>query len=148
LFSDLKIIFKKEIIICLHPKNVDKMIMRSFRNYKIVKYRTPEIINNSYLILFHDSSAALDAILLEKNILCIKSKILGNYWNDRIDQYANKLNLPIINIDKVYNINKSKLLKKISLSKKNLRKYAKENLQIDNNNIGQDKVVKVIKKFI
>ena len=28
------------------------------------------------------------------------------------------------------------------------KKYAKENLQIDNNNIGQDKVVKVIKKFI
>ena len=148
LFSDLKIIFKKKIIICLHPKNVDKMIKRSFRNYKIVKYKTPEIINNSYLILFHDSSAALDAILLEKNILCIKSEILGNYWNDRIDQYVNKLNLPIINIDKIYDINKSKLLKKISVSKKNLRKYAKENLQIDNNNIGQDKVIKVIKKFI
>ena len=100
------------------------------------------------MVLFHDSSAALDAILLKKNLLCIKSKILGNYWNDRINQYANKLNLPVINLDTEYKLEKKKLLKKFFYSKKKYSTYQKNNLQIDGNKIGENKVIEILKKNI
>ena len=97
------------------------------------------------MILFHDSSAALNAILLNKKLLCIKSKILGNYWNDRIKQYEKILDLPIINLDDEYKLEKSKLIKKFSQSNKKYKKYLRNNLQIDGDRLGEDKVMKILK---
>tara|TARA_B100001540_G_scaffold196247_1_gene172827 strand:+ start:714 stop:1943 length:1230 start_codon:yes stop_codon:yes gene_type:complete len=147
LFDLLKLIFKKKILICLHPKNKDPMIGKIFKNYDMVKFKTPEIIRKSYIVLFHDSSAALDAIILKKNLLCIRSKILGNYWNDRIDQYIKKLDLPYINLDKEYKVNKKTLFKKFRSARIKQQKYIINNLQIDNNKLGEDKVIEIIKKF-
>jgi len=147
LFDLLKLIFKKKILICLHPKNKDPMIGKIFKNYDMVKFKTPEIVRKSYLVLFHDSSAALDAIILKKNLLCIRSKILGNYWNDRIDQYIKKLDLPYINLDQEYKINKITLLKNFRSAKIKQNKYIINNLQIDKNKLGENKVIEIIKKF-
>ncbi len=80
-------------------------------------------------------------------MICLKSEILGNYWNDRIDQYTNKLGLPFINLGKNYFINKSQLLKKFSSSEIKQKKYALNNLQIDNNKLGENKIIEVIKKM-
>ena len=147
LFIHLNKIFKKKVIICLHPKNNDKYIYKIFKNYKITKYNTPEIIKNSFLVLFHDSSAALDSILLKKNMLCLKSEILGIYWSDRVNQYAKELGLPSIVLGNKYLINKTDLLKQFSISKIKQKKYTLKNLNIDKNKIGEDKVVGIIKKI-
>ena len=148
LFNNISILFKKDILICLHPKNSDKRFRKIFKKYKIIKYQTPKTIKDSYIILFHDSSAALDAILLKKSLLCIKSKILGNYWNDRIKQYSKKLDLPTIDLDLEYSLQRSWLLKKFSNSKKKYQEYSKNNLQIDGNKMGEEKVIQVLKKYI
>ena len=147
LFAYLTKIYNKKIIICLHPKNSDKYIYKNFKEFKILKYRTSEIIKDSYIILFHDSSAVLDAILMKKKIICIKSNILGNFWGQRIDWYTDILSLPSIELNKRYSINKSKLLKKFTLSRIKQKKYILKNLQIDKNKTGSRKIIDVINKI-
>ena len=37
------------------------------------------MIKNANIVIFHESSAALDAVLLKKNIINLQSNLLGNY---------------------------------------------------------------------
>jgi len=146
LFIHLNKIFKKKVVICLHPKNNDGAIYKNFKKYKIIKYKTTETIRNSYIVLSHDSSATLDAILMKKNIICINSYILGNYWSERVNWYANILGLPSIELNKSYSINKNKLLKEFSLPKTKQKKYILKNLQTDKDKAGARKIIDVINK--
>ena len=41
------------------------------------------MIKNSHIVIFHESSAALDAVLLKKNIINLQSKLLeATYQKD------------------------------------------------------------------
>ena len=41
-------ILKKKIVICIHPKNNDKLFYKCFKNFKIRKYATSKIISKSF----------------------------------------------------------------------------------------------------
>ena len=148
LFFYLNKIFKKEIIFCIHPSNKDKTIYKSLKNFKIVKYKTSEFIKDSHIVLFHESSPIMDAVILKKKIICLKSSLLGTYLTDRTNNYQNLLGVFSINLKNNYSFKKKYVLNEINKSQKKLNAYIKQNLQADNEQLGSDKVIKIFDKII
>ena len=146
LFLELQKIFKKKMIICIHPKNNDKFFFSYFKKFRIKKYETSKIISKSSIVLFHDSSAITDAILQKKNIISLNSELLGNYLNNSTKLYSKILGTQSIELDKNYQLNKIELIKKLNFTKKKMNFYAKNNLKNDGNRLGKDKIVDIIKK--
>ena len=146
LLFNFKKIFKKEIIICVHPKTKDKLFFSTFKNFKIKKYQTSKIINKSYLILFHESSAIMDAVISKKKIISVNSLLLGNYLKNRTDTYKSRLGLYSINLEKNI-LDKSVILKRLNHSRKNLLNYIKNNLQIDGSTTGDKKIIETLNKI-
>ena len=107
-------------------------VFERFNKFKVVKMKTEELINNSFLVVFFDSSAILQAIKLKKKIIAIRSNLFfgGKKYNS--DLYAERIGLKKIDITKKLNINKNKLLEELSKNVKNydnyLNKYSSANI--------------------
>lgn len=145
LLRRLKSIFNKDIIICIHPLYDLKKISKIYKEFRVVKFRTKEFIEKSHIVMFYDSSSLVDAIVLKKKIIALKSdlyegkKNLSNLWTDIIP-------FKTINISKKLEINKMTLTmelnKKISLYDRYLNKFASKEQKEE----GSIKIIRIIKK--
>ena len=118
LLSKFKKKYKKKIVICVHPANNNKYVEKYLSKFIIKKYRTFEYIKKSYIVLFHESSAALDALLLNKHLVSLETKLLGNYLSKRTRNYIKSLDLFSINLDVFDKLDKKDIEKSLVKSKK------------------------------
>ncbi len=146
LFIYLNKVFKKKIIICIHPKNDDKYFKKKFKKFKILRFKTNQIIKDSYIVLFHESSSVLDAIIYGKKIISLNSTLLGKYLQNRIESYTRLFGIKSLDLEKKYSFKKNALLKELNSDNKKIKKYIKSNLVTDKNKLGKHKVIEVIKK--
>jgi hypothetical protein len=146
LLNTVSHIYKKKIVICIHPKNKGLLFKKYFSKSIIKRYETTKMINNSFIVLFHESSAALDALLLKKNIIILKSALLGEYLSKRTSLYSSLLGINSISLDNNYFINKNQLNLDLKLSKKKYQTYIKYYLNSDGKIPGYKKVIDIIKK--
>ena len=146
-------VLKKKVIICIHPNdNLDEK-KKFFRNFKVLKYKTREYIYKSYLVVFFESSAIIDAILLNKNITTIRSKILDKNQISSSMYYVEGINAPISTIDNIENLNltkdfltKNKIIKKTKEIKKDYKHFIKKYLCAGTKNtLGVEKIKKTNK---
>ena len=150
--NKLSKILKKKVVICIHPMDNLEEKKMIFKKYKVIKYRTREFIYKSFLVIFFESSAIVDAIFLNKNITTIHSKILdkNQLWCSM--KYVNDINVPISNIDKLYKLNltKSYLYKKNIIKNQNqiLKDYKLYKNKYLSAGINDNLGVEVIKKTI
>ena len=145
--SKLSKLYKKKVIICIHPKNTNPLLKKHLSKFLIVKHRTSEMIKNSHIVIFHESSAALDAVLLKKNIINLQSKLLGNYLSKRSLMYSRELGVFTYNLDKDENLIKKYFDKNLKKSKKNYYKYINEYLNPDGKQPGFVKIMNIINKI-
>ena len=75
IFINLSSIYKKNIIFCIHPKNDISIIQKKFLNIKFKKFQTEKYIRKAFIVIFHESSAIIQAILLKKKNIIIKRRI-------------------------------------------------------------------------
>jgi hypothetical protein len=65
---------------------------------------------------------------------------------DGIDAYVNKIGMLKLGIDNKMKINKDDLLLKLEENTKNYSNYIKSTIAPDGNNIGYEKIIKIIKE--
>ena len=147
-FFYLEKIFKKKIEICLHPSSNKSAYKKYFKNFKIHKGKTREKIYESYMVIFHESSAVMDAMLLNKKILIFETDLLGKYHSKRVSFFKDSLKLPSIKIENKTVLTKSQILKKFDQSKKYRNLYIKNNLKSDSSRSPTKKFILIINKFI
>ena len=139
----LSFLLKKKVVICIHPGDDLKLKKNYFKSFKVVQYKTKEYIRKSFLVLFFESSAIIDAILLRKKILTINSEILDPNQKEAGLHYVRELGIPILDIDKnnkFIKINKKLMFKKY-------HDYIKKYISADNSKeLGYKKVINTIKK--
>jgi len=141
----LSLIYKKKIIICLHPDDNIRLKKKYFKSFSVVQYKTREYIYKSFIVLFFESSAIIDAILLNKTILSINSEILDINQKIANHRYVKDLGLTVLDIDKNdkrIKINKKLMFKKYSYF---LNKYITPDKSKD---LGYKKVINTIKKLL
>ena len=141
-------IFKKKIEICLHPSSNKREYQKFFKRFKIYKGKTREKIIKSDMVLFHESSSIMSALMSKKKIIILETDLLGKYLSKRISSYKKILGLPSIKLEDDIDFKKSDIIKKIELSKRNINMFVKKNLQSDNNNLPSKKFIKIIDQFI
>jgi hypothetical protein len=127
--SKLQKIYNKKIYIGIHPKSNLFKLKSIYKKFKVFKYKTRELIFNSDIVLFFDSGAIIPAFLLDKEIINIQTKLMGNWVYFRSKLYSKQINLVNYNLDekkyffKNKEIKKSKLLKHLIIAKKNYKNY-------------------------
>ena len=146
LINNLFVMYKKKIVICIHPSDNLENKKKYFPNLNIVQYESRENIYKAFLVLFFDTSAIVDAILLKKRILCLISNFAPeNTANLGLD-FVNRAGLLKINIEEEIKINKDKFLSKLDDAKDNYSNYIKSYIAPDGNNLGYEKIIKILKE--
>ena len=146
-------VLKKKVIICIHPSDNLNEKKKIFKDFKVLKYKTREYIYKSYLVVFFQSSAVIDAILLNKNITTIRSKILDKNQISSSMYYVNGINSPISTIDNIENLNltknfliKNKIIKNTNEIIKDYKYFINKYLCAGKKNtLGVKTIVKTIK---
>ena len=98
-FSTVKDIYNKKIIFLKHPDTILSSIKVDTKNVKIVTNNTNNYILKAKLVVFHESSAVISALILKKKIINMQSANMGKYYAFRNAIYCRKLNITSINID-------------------------------------------------
>ena len=101
----------------LHSSKNNNKLVKKYLKSVIKRYQTFNYIKQSYIVLFHESSAALDAILLNKPLVSLESKLLGDYLTKRTNNYVKSFGLVSINLDLFYRMDKNIITRSISNSK-------------------------------
>jgi len=139
--------FNKEIIICIHPKDDLKLKKKLFSNYKVLKYQTREKIIESFIVVFFESTAIIDAILFKKNIITVFSKFMDKSVRNASNQFKDNFKLPQIELNKNIRIDKSQLLNEFNNSRMKFESFISNYIQIDGDNFGYKKIIDNLKKF-
>lgn len=111
-------------MVCIHPKYPLNFYKYYLPKKKVVKYKTKEFINKSFIVLTFNSSAIVDAIKLDKKIISIQSFLFkGVKYSSSI--YQERLGTETITLKNKYSLRRKQLLKKLQNKIKNYRKFKK-----------------------
>ena len=145
LLSNLQKNYKKKVIISIHPLANLNNAKKHFKNFKVIRFKTKELIKKSMFVLFFDSSAILDAVYLKKTILCLRSNLFKQKKYNS-DLYKDILKLKTIDMDKKLTnyevLINSELKKKKTIYNDYLKKYTSGDFKMS----GADKILEIIKK--
>ena len=132
-------------MVCLHPKDDLNSKKKIFNKFKVVQYETQKNISESFMVLFFDTSAIVDAILLKKKIIVLQSSLMDKNSMIIGDDYHKKAGIFKINLDNYQFKNKKTLLRQLNRSKINQLSYIRSYLAPDRNNLGFKKIIRIIK---
>ncbi len=145
LLKKMKKTFNKEIVICIHPLYDLKRISKIYKGFKVVKLKTKEFIEKSFIVMFYDSSSVVDAIILKKKIIALNSDLFFGKKH-KSSSWTDIIHFKEINISKKLEINKKSLIleldKKLVLYDKYLNKFASNDQKED----GSNKIIRIIKE--
>ena len=146
LINNLSVMYKKEIVICIPPNDNLELKKKYFPNLKVVKYESRKNIYKAFLVFFFDTSAIVDALLLKKRILCIISNFAPAQFTNGGLHFVNEAELLKINIEEEIKISKDKFLSKLDDAKNNYANYINSYIAPDGNNLGYEKIIKILKE--
>ena len=146
LTNNLSNMYNKKAVVCLHPTDNLELKKKYFPNLEVVQYQTTENTYKAFLVLFIESSAIVDAILLKKRILNLISNFSGENVSNYTLEWTKRVGFLRINIEDELKINNNKLLSKLDDAKKNYSNYIKSFIAPDGNNIGCEKIIKTLKE--
>ncbi len=138
--------FGKKVTVCIHPKDNLENKKLIFKNYDVKQYETQKNIYEAFLVLYFDTSAIVDAILLKKKIIFITSKYIPNTWLEIGKSFADKSN--ILNLDIEDNLETSISTLENRLERQTLKydNYINNFIKIDGDKKGLDVVINTLKK--
>ena len=138
LLKKLQDFYNKKVIICIHPQYDLDETKNRFPDYETVQFKTQENIYNAYLVLFFDSTAIMDAFLLKKNIISLKTNI---DWLIDTERYYKQYGTTLIDLDSDLNFSKKELDEKLRNSKKYYDNFLNDYIITDGDKIGVNKVI-------
>jgi len=143
--EDLSQTFKKKVIVTIHPRDKLSLKKKIFSNFKVVKYQTRDYINKAFLVVFFESSAIVNAILLKKKIITITSDYLNENLKLGSKRYQNQVGIYHLNVQNRLNFDKKTLIKELNKSKVKYKNFINTYIGPDKNRIGYKKIIKIMK---
>ena len=146
--NDLQALYKKKVIICLHPSNYFSKKNDDFKGFKITKFQTAEYMTKADVIVFHEGSSIIQGIAMKKKIINLQGSFLSDYINMRCEMYVKTLNL------KKYNLENYKLEPKKKLDNDLIKRcnyyddYIKKNIISEKNITSTQQIINYLKKNI
>ena len=144
--KNLSVIYNKEVIICLHPSENLETAKKNYPEFDVVKSQTRENVFKAYIVLFHESSAIIDAIILKKKIIALTSNLMDQNQIDGVNAYVGSVGILRMRIDEKIEIEKKNLLLKLEKNIENYSNFIKQRIAPDENNIGYEKIINTLKE--
>ena len=129
------------------PKGWLRSKKKIFSKYKVVKFQTRENIIDAFIVIFFESSAIVDAILLNKKIITIFSNYVDENVKNASNIYNKKVGLHQINIEDNLDESFDNLIEKLNIAKKNYINFKQTYIAPDGNKIGYEKIIKKIRYY-
>ena len=138
-FDYLEKKYNLKIIIAPHPKaDYDNSI---FKQREIIKYKTDNLIKNSEIVITHDSTSIINAVLSKKNLVFVYYNEMletgTKDWALRTIEYSKILKAPLVDLEKEFNLNLNinnkifdKFVSNFIINKKK-KKFSNEDIIID-----------------
>ncbi len=130
----------------MHPKSDTSLYKKYLKDFTLEKHNTNENIKKSLIVVFHDSTAISDAVILKKKIICLKSNALGEYTNIRIDRYLQEFNFLKISLEEISEIKLNTLIQNLDAKIITYDDYINRNLVCDKFEKSDDKVFRILKE--
>ena len=149
-FSWIENIFNQRVEICLHPSSDINEYKKYFKNRLVSKNLTSENIIKSAVVIFHETSGVLDAVMYKKKIISLNTRLLGKYIYDRISYYQRQLNLFSIELDNYEsykNYKKKDVIINLNKSMQSYDTYINAYLKSDCDELATDKIIRILKKY-
>lgn len=146
-FKWIENIYNQKVEICLHPSSDFNEYESFFKDRKISINLTNEKIIKSSIVIFHESSAILDAIIYKKKIISLSTKLFGMYIFNRISYYQKELNLYSIDLDNYENYIRKDIKNDLKYSIKNYDTYINNYIKTDNEELSSDKIIRILKNY-
>lgn len=150
--SVLKIKLKLKIIFCskpqanyIHSKYLDKIKT----DFYFKSGNTEFFLENANMVIFNGRTIMLNkAIILSKKILFLKTRLMGPYRLNAIDEYSKLIDAHFVNLD--YKINYSLIQKyyQFNLENKKNQNFIKDNLVFDKSKKSYQQIQKHIYEYI
>ncbi len=145
LLENLSKKYNKKVIVTVHPRsNLDEK-KKMFPNYEVFKYRTEEFITRAYLVLFFDSSAIVDGILLKKRIVTLISKRLGRLSRDGSTKYSKLVGFYQVILDEISNSQINEIVNETEKRIPLYDEYIIQYISPDGKEPGHKKIIDTIK---
>ena len=138
--------FNKEVLVCIHPAYDTEEHQNYFKDFKVLKFKTRESIYRSFLVTTFDSTAIVDAILLKKKIIGFISDVMSKNEIEHTKSFADRGGYLKLNTQKDYLFDKEKILFQMNKNLSNYDKYIFNHHCFEPNNLGIDKIIRIIKE--
>ena len=146
LLRKLSNMYNKEIVICLHPKDNLDIKKKYFEGFRVVQHKTRENICKSFIVLFFETSAIIDAFLLRKKLITISSKAMDQNQIDGAMHYHKHAGVMNIDIDQNLDFEKEDFLKQLDEATKKYDDYINNYIAPDGQQLGYEKIIKILKE--
>ena len=146
--KQLSNVYKKKIIVSIHPNDDLELKKKYFSDFEVVQYQTRENIYKAFIVLFFESTAIIDAILLKKRIATIISNAMDENQIKAGLHWIKELGIEKINIDDdiiVDSDNKNAFLLKLDNATKNYSNFINSYVAPDGSNLGYEKIINTLK---
>ena len=146
LLRKLSNMYNKEIVICLHPKDNLDIKKKYFEGFRVVQHKTRENICKSFIVLFFETSAVIDAFLMRKKLITISSKAMDQNQMDGAMHYHKHAGVMNIDIDQNLDFEKEDLLKQLDDATNKYDNYISNYITPDGQQLGYKKMIKILKE--
>ena len=146
ILKKLENLYKKKVIVSIHPLYSLNYTKKNLPGFKINKFNTFELIRDSEIIVFFNSTVINYAFLMNKKIINFSSNQLGENTKIESNIFPSRSGILKLDIFKDFNYSKKKLENFFKSGLSQNRAFVKTYLKPDNNTVGLDKIVDVINK--
>jgi hypothetical protein len=146
ILKKLENLYKKKVIVSIHPLYSLKYTQKYLPGFKINKFNTFELIRDSEIVVFFNSTVINYAFLMNKKIINFSSNQLGENTKVESNIFPSRSGILKLDIFKEFDYSKKKLEKLFKSAVPKNKAFVKTYLKPDNNTVGLDKIVDVINK--
>ena len=120
------------LVVLFH--SFESILQKYFDNeFNIAKYQTEKFISSAFLVVFHESSSIIQAILLKKKIIAFTGDCLGAYVQNRVNLYSEIFKLKKYDLDD-FDIDEKKkevFISELKAITDNYNNYVTDNIVFD-----------------
>ena len=143
--KSLSKLFNKKVTVCIHPSTDLEYMKNIYKDFNVTKYQTRKKIYKSYITIFYETSAIIDALILKKNLIVLENKLMGSTWLEYINIYPKKYGVFKYNLFSDSEMSKSKILYEMEISKKNYDKFISNYNNVKPGTVGVLEIIKILK---
>ena len=98
------------------------------KTFNVLNIKQKIYKNKAFIVLYHEGSSVIQAILQKKNIINLHGNYLGTYINKRCELYAKLLDIKRYDLENYKLDDKESLINDLNACKPNYEKYIRENI--------------------